>query len=105
MKDMKKITAIVSLAFLALFMAGCRRVDERTFTVVIPALKEADKAPIVEALAKYGGIDKGSYVWDFEKKTLTLRYDSMQIAKTNIRMAIEEKGIKVKWENDLKERR
>ena len=29
-------------------------------------------------------------------KTLTLKYDSMAIAKTNIRMAIEEKGLKVK---------
>ena len=28
-------------------------------------------------------------------KTLTLRYDSMQIAQANIRYAIDEKGIKV----------
>ncbi len=95
---MKKTLAIFALAIFALSFAGCRRVDVRTFTVAIPALKEADKAPITEALAKYGGIDKDSYVWDFVKKTLTLRYDSMQIAKTNIRMAIEEKGIRVDWE-------
>jgi len=34
-------------------------------------------------------------VWDFEKKTLALRYDSMKIAQANIRHAIDEKGIKV----------
>lgn len=95
---MKKTLAIFALFVIALSFSGCRRADVRTFTVSFPALKEADKAPITEALAKYGGIDKSSYVWDLGKKTLTLRYDSMQIAKTNIRMAIEEKGIKVDWE-------
>ena len=79
----------------ATLLAGCRREDVRTFTVTMPELKEADKTQVVEALAKYNGIQKDSYAWDMSAKTLTLRYDSMQIAQANIRYAIDEKGVKV----------
>lgn len=86
---------LIGLALVGLVCAGCRREDVRQFTVSMPELTAADKAKVVEALAPYGGVRKDSYVWDFDKKTLTLKYDSMQIAQTNIRMAIEEKGVKV----------
>lgn len=89
---MKKILIIAVL--IALF-AGCRREDVREFTVSIPDLTEANKAQVVEALAKYNGVRKDSYVWDMSAKTLTLSYDSMQIAKENIRQAIEAKKLKV----------
>ena len=78
-----------------LLACGCRREDIREMTVFLPDLREADKAKVVEALAKYNGIEKGSYAWDMSAKTLTLRYDSMQIAQANIRYAIDEKGVKV----------
>jgi len=78
-----------------LILSGCRREDIREMTVSMPTLTEANKATVVEALKKYNGIDKGSYVWDMQAKTLTLRYDSMQIAQANIRYAIDEKGVKV----------
>jgi hypothetical protein len=94
---MRKVISIFTVFLIALTLAGCRRTDVRTFTLTLPDLKEADKVTIRGALSKYGGIDKDSYVWDLEKKTLTLKYDSMQIAKTNIRMAIEEKGVAVDW--------
>jgi len=86
-----------SLAALAAFtlLSGCRREDIREMTVSMPGLTEANKATVVEALKKYNGIDKSSYVWDFSAKTLKLRYDSMQIAQANIRYAIDEKGVKV----------
>jgi len=90
----QKITLMAMATALALF-SGCRREDVRDFTVTIPDLTEANKAQVVEALAKYNGIRKDSYVWDMGAKTLTLRYDSMQIAKENIRQAIEEKKLKV----------
>ena len=77
-------------------LAGCRRGDVREFTVGIEDLSEQKKALVVEALAKYNGIRKDSYRWDFEKKTLTLSYDSMQIAKENIRQAIESKKLVIK---------
>ena len=80
---------------LSLALAGCRREDVRDFTVTIPDLTEANKAQVVEALAKYNGVQKDSYQWDLAKKTLSLRYDSMQVAKENIRQAIEAKNLKV----------
>ena len=85
------------LFLVALAMAGCRREDYRVMTVEIPALKEADQAVIVKELAKYDGVDKSSYQWDMTAKTLTVRYDSMKIAQANIRYAIDEKGIRVKF--------
>jgi len=75
--------------------SGCRREDVREYTFSIPGLTEANKAQVVAALAKYNGVKKDSYVWDLGKKTLTLKYDSMQVARTNIRMAIEAKGVQV----------
>ena len=84
----------VLLVLLAL-VCGCRREDVREMTVSMPGLTEADKAKVVEALAKYNGVEKDSYKWDMNAKTLTLRYDSMQIAQANIRYAIDEKGVKV----------
>ena len=64
-------------------------------TVSMPGLTEADKPKVVEALKRYNGVRKDSYRWDMAAKTLTLRYDSMQIAQANIRYAIDEKGVKV----------
>lgn len=94
---MKKsfLTLLLSAAAVTALLPGCRRSDVRQFTVSIPSLTEAGKPAVEQALAKYNGIEKDSYVWDFKKKTLTLRYDSMQIARTNIRMAIAEKGFTV----------
>ena len=78
-------------------LAGCRREDVREFTVLIPGLTVSNRTAVVAALAPYNGIEKDSFKWDFSAKTLTLKYDSMQIAKTNIRMAIAEKGIEVEF--------
>ena len=79
----------------ASLLSGCRRTDVREMTVSMPGLVEADRAKVVEALSKYAGVEKDSYRWDMEAKTLTLRYDSMQVAQANIRYAIDEKGVKV----------
>ena len=91
---MKKTIYFLIASCIVLF-AGCRREDIREMTVLMPGLTEADKTKVVEALAKYNGIDKSSYTWDMAAKTLTLRYDSMQIAQANVRYAIDEKGVKV----------
>ena len=93
---MKSATSVLSVLFVvSVLLSGCRREDVREMTVSMPGLQEADKAKVVEALAKYNGIEKDSYKWDMSAKTLTLRYDSMQIAQANIRYAIDEKGVKV----------
>lgn len=81
--------------FSLLLFSGCRRSDVREFTVELPGLTEANRSEVVEALAKYDGVRKDSYVFDFGKKTLTLRYDSMKIARENVRQAIEAKGVRV----------
>jgi hypothetical protein len=90
----KTVSAILAVALLAA-AGGCRREDVREFTLGLPGLNESNKTLVVEALSKYNGIDKSSYVWDMQGKRLTLRYDSMQIAKENIRQAIEAKKVKV----------
>ena len=92
---MSKTVYFLLLTSCLLLVSGCRREDVREMTVSIPGLTEANKAKVVEALAKYNGIQKDSYAWDMSAKTLTLRYDSMQIAQANIRYAIDEKGVKV----------
>ena len=90
---MRKLLPTLVLVLAA--FAGCRRTDVREMTVSMPNLVEDDKAKIVAALSKYAGVEKDSYRWDMNAKTLTLRYDSMQIAQANIRYAIDEKGVKV----------
>lgn len=86
----------VFLIFLVL-LGGCRREDIREMTVVMPELKAADCEVVEKALARYEGIDKKSYKWDLEKRSLTLVYDSMKLAQSNVRYAIDEKGIKVQF--------
>ena len=88
-----KTTAIAFLALLAI--AGCRREDVRTITVEMKGLAESDIPAVVQELSRYNGIDKKSFTWDVKAGTLNLKYDSMQIAQTNIRMAIENAGVRV----------
>ena len=94
-KSVFATTCLFANALLICVVAGCRRSDVREFTVKLPGLTEANKAQVVEALAKYDGVRKDSYVFDFENKTLTLRYDSMKVARENVRQAIEAKGVEV----------
>ena len=87
---------VLSVLFvLSVVFSGCRREDVREMTVSMPSLTEANKATVVAALQKYAGVRKDSYVWDMKAKTLTLKYDSMQVAQANIRYAIDERGVKV----------
>ena len=92
---MKTTIYFLLLTSCFILLSGCRREDVREMTVSMPSLTEADRPKVVEALAKYNGVRKDSYVWDMKAKTLTLKYDSMQIAQANIRYAIDEKGVKV----------
>ena len=98
--------ALVASALLVL--GGCRREDIREMTVSLPDLTEANSAKVVDALkvvdpndarrTRYlGGVYEDSFRFDYANRTLTLRYDSMKIAQANIRYAIDEKGLKVKF--------
>ena len=93
--EMIEINRLVLAIILLASVAGCRRTDVREVTVSLPELNESSRQMVVQALSKCSGIQKDSYVWDMEKKTLTLRYDSMTTAQTNIRMTIAAKGVKV----------
>ena len=100
---MKKLLLLIAITAVAT-MSGCRREDIREFTVEMPSLTEADKSKVVDAFTirspgrpprVYEGILSDSFKFDFDKKTLTLKYDSMKIAQTNIRMLIQNKGVEV----------
>ena len=100
---MKKLLLLIVIAAVAV-LSGCRREDIREFTVEMPSLTEADKSKVVDAFTirspgrpprVYEGIFIESFKFDFEKKTLTMKYDSMKIAQTNIRMLIQGKGVEV----------
>ena len=84
------------LCVAALAVAGCRRVDERTFTVDVPqASTAADEQALRAALAVYGGIDAKdptAIVFDAAKHQLTVRYDSMKVGVRNLEDAIARAG-------------
>lgn len=82
---------------LLLSLSGCRREDIREMTIEMPALVETNRVEIVKVLSRYDGILTDSFVWDMRARTLTLKYDSMKIAQSNIRYAIDEKGIEVQF--------
>lgn len=87
--------ALLAAALLA--AGGCRREDFRVISFDVPGMDASNTAKIAEALRFYEGIDQKSVSFDLERKILTVRFDRMKVAQTNIRMAIEAKGVKVAW--------
>ena len=91
---MNKMIIVAALALLA--FAGCRQKDVRDFTVEVPALAQGNEATVTEtirsALAGCCGIDMSTLAFDSANHCVKMRYDSMQIAKTNIEMAIAKAG-------------
>ena len=83
---------VLLVAAVVLALAGCRRTDVRDFAIDMPEATQGDMQAVAAALAPYGGVDKGSLQFDAANHRLTLRYDSMQIAKKNIEMAIAQAG-------------
>ena len=92
---MKKCYMVLIAA--AMLAAGCRRNDIREVTLEVPGLNATNETAIVNALGLYEGVDRRTIKFDKAKKTVTLKYDSMKVAQTNLRMAIEEKGIAVRY--------
>ena len=86
---------VVAMAVIAI--AGCRRKDFREVTIDVPGMTADNKQTIRDALFFYDGVVRESLKFDLEKKQLTLRFDSLKVAQTNLRMAIEQKGIAVKY--------
>ena len=84
------LTAIMAIGILE---TGCRRTDVRDFEVSIPALTSEKEVMVRQALARFGGVDKASIKFDQKSKKLLLKYDSMQLAKKNIEIAIAKAGL------------
>lgn len=90
----------VALAASAL-VGGCRRTDVRACDIEIQGLTTENAIQIKKATAsllRYQGVVKDSLVWHMGANgnlVLTLKYDSLQVAQTNLRMAIAETGAKV----------
>lgn len=82
-----------ALAVAVLSGTGCRRTDVREFEVSIPALTAENETAVRQALARFGGVDKASMKFDLKGKKLVLKYDSMQLAKKNIELAIAKAGL------------
>jgi len=84
--------ASVALVVVGVCILGCRRTDVRDFEVSIPALTAENESAIRQSLSGFGGVEKSSLKFDHQAKKLALRYDSMQLAKKNIEMAIAKAG-------------
>ena len=88
-----RMMMLAALMALCLLETGCRRTDVRDFEVSIPALTVENEAVVRQALARFGGVDKASIKFDHKAKKLVLKYDSMQLAKKNIELAIAKAGL------------
>jgi hypothetical protein len=80
---------VLIVAFFSTLVMACRRQDVRECSFDVPWLNDANKVQVVSALSKYAGVDASSLRFDVDKKTVTLKYDSMQVAQANIRAALE----------------
>lgn len=90
----QNVFAIVSLATaVCLAAAGCRRTDVRDFSVSVPSMTQEDIPAISAALGAYAGINQSSVKFDVKTRTVKMKYDSMQLAKKNIEMAIAKTGL------------
>jgi len=88
-----RMMMLAALMALCMLESGCRRTDVRDFEVSIPALTVENEAVVRQALARFGGVDKASMKFDHKAKKLVLKYDSMQLAKKNIELAIAKAGL------------
>ncbi len=88
-----RFVALAVVAVACAMSEGCRRTDVRDFEVSIPALTAENEAVVRQALARFGGIDKASLKFDRKARKLSLRYDSMQLAKKNIELEIAKAGL------------
>lgn len=78
--------AAIGLAMMAL--AGCRREDVRSFEEFYPQLTDVKMKALTKKLARYEGIKKDTV--KLERGMLKMEYDSLQLAKENIRREVEE---------------
>lgn len=79
---------------LALAGASCRRTDVRTAVIRVPQMRtQAGVERVTEAIkqARYA-VQVDSIKVDLESRTVTLKYDSMDLAIKNIEFLVAEAG-------------
>jgi copper chaperone CopZ len=84
---------LILATFGIVILSGCRVSDYREMTVNVPGMaSEADAQRILAALSPLNGLDKNNTTFDLSGRTVRVRYDSMQVARKNIEIAIAEAG-------------
>jgi len=82
---------LLPIMLLIVCLAGCRKQDMRTVVAAVPGLKNPACAQIIQdAFMRQPGIK--AIQPDFQKRTLTVTYDSMVIARKNIEFTIAGAG-------------
>ena len=89
---MKAKLILTWIVFLGL-LAGCRMADIRTTEVLTPTVRnEAAAEHVRQALRPLRGVDHDKLVFDFDAGTVSVTYDSMQVARKNIELSIAYAG-------------
>ena len=102
---MKKLHCFVYVPVLLGFLsAGCFKPDETTFVVSVPGMAGPDCGNLINReLSKIEGI---SYVVpDYDKRTVTVTYKNMKVAKKNIEYAITHTGFEANGNPPIEEAR
>ncbi|MDA0321543.1 MAG: heavy-metal-associated domain-containing protein [Verrucomicrobia bacterium] len=74
-------------------MVSCRKERPRVVTVLVPGLNGEKCAQIIsESLARADGIRMNTLEFDYEKREITLEYDSMRTAVKNVEHFIAKAG-------------
>lgn len=95
MKSPMRINAILLAIALLASVSGCRKEDIKEIEIKFNQPIAGEHHNAGAALGRFRGIQSGSLIFDDKKRTMRLRYDSMQLARINILMALEEKGFSV----------
>ncbi|MBM4149785.1 MAG: heavy-metal-associated domain-containing protein [Lentisphaerae bacterium] len=105
---MMRLLMFLAVVLLAGSISGCRRIDMRTVTIQVPAMKNSACADrVIEAIGRelYSGPDQdvsrqrirdmlssGEAVVDLTNRTVTVRYDSLRLSLKNLEFAVAEAG-------------
>lgn len=87
--DIKISIFVLLIALVAL--GGCRREDVKEFSQKIPNLDREKMELITKTLSEQTGVLASELKGKIEEGIITIKYDSMSLAKENIRQAIEGK--------------
>lgn len=87
--DIKISIFVLLIALVAL--SGCRREDVKEFSQKIPNLDREKMELITKTLSEQTGVLASELKGKIEEGIITIKYDSMSLAKENIRQAIEGK--------------